>query len=127
MDAPTVNSIAGLAAGGDLSGTYPAPVVNSIAHVTIGPANYPPGNGANITGIPPPATLGSGVVGISGSGYATIDVPGYPGQVQAVVCSWNTAGTGVLTAQYTGGGTEWVILSSAGPSDMGSQVNWISF
>lgn len=108
------------AAGGDLNGSYPNPTVQSIANVTTGPAVYPAGSAANLTNVPAPATLRSGVGTLDGGGLFIL--PSIPGAT-AVVVSWlNAPGSGVL---YNN--TFSSIQSSGGGADAGLQINWIAF
>lgn len=116
---PTGPQSPGGAATGDLGANYPAPTVLSIANVTTGPAVYPAGSAANLTNIPAPPTLRSGVGTLNSGGSMIVGAPG----ATVIIAGWqDVPGSGVL---YNN--TFSSIQSSAGAADAGLTVNWIAF
>jgi len=113
-------------AGGDLGGMYPNPTVLSLAHVTTGPAVYPTGSAANLTNVPTPPSLQSGLAILDGSGIVNITTVGSPVALVASPADIGGGMSGMCRVQPLGGNS-WNIESTAGAADSGWQVFWIAF
>lgn len=124
MDAPVVISIGSAQLTGDVLGTGGATVVNSLAHVTQGPAVYPAGSAAQLTNIPQPPGLSTGTGTLDNFGQFTVNGPA--GAFGCVVSWYNGAGgSGQLSVTADGSGV-FTIASTAFGTDSGHGIIWIT-